>query len=63
MDKQRVKGALDKIKGSVKDAVGEATGNKRMQVEGKLDKTKGVVRTAVGDAKDSVRKAGRADKP
>ena len=34
-------GTMDKIKGSVKDAVGSATGNTRMQAEGKTDKSKG----------------------
>ena len=34
-------GMMDKIKGSVKDAVGSATGNTRMQAEGKMDKAKG----------------------
>lgn len=34
-------GTLDKAKGSVKDAVGRATGNKRLQAEGKMDKAKG----------------------
>jgi uncharacterized protein YjbJ (UPF0337 family) len=34
-------GTMDKIKGSVKDAVGRATGNTRMQAEGKTDKAKG----------------------
>jgi uncharacterized protein YjbJ (UPF0337 family) len=34
-------GTINKIKGSVKDAVGSATGNTRMQAEGKTDKAKG----------------------
>ena len=34
-------GTMDKIKGSVKDAAGSATGNTRMQAEGKTDKAKG----------------------
>lgn len=34
-------GTIDKVKGSVKDAVGRATGNTRMQAEGKTDKAKG----------------------
>ena len=55
MDKQHVKGAMDKIKGAVKDAVGAATGNRTMRAEGKMDKAKGAVRTKVGDAKDFVR--------
>jgi uncharacterized protein YjbJ (UPF0337 family) len=34
-------GTMDKVKGAVKDAVGSATGNTRMQAEGKTDKAKG----------------------
>jgi len=34
-------GTMDKVKGSVKDAVGRATGNTRLQAEGKMDKAKG----------------------
>jgi uncharacterized protein YjbJ (UPF0337 family) len=45
-------GTTDKVKGAVKDAVGSATGNTRMQAEGKMDKAK-------GHAKDM---AGRVDK-
>jgi uncharacterized protein YjbJ (UPF0337 family) len=55
MDKQHVKGAADKAKGAVKDAVGKATGNERMQAEGKADKAKGDIRHAVGNVKDAAR--------
>ena len=55
MDKEHVKGAADKAKGSVKDAVGRATGNERMQAEGKADKAKGDIRHAVGNVKDAAR--------
>jgi len=57
MDKQHVMGAVDKAKGAIKDTVGEAIGNDRLQAEGKLDKAKGAVREAIGDAKDAVRDA------
>ena len=53
MDKEHVKGAADKAKGAVKDAVGGLTGDDKLQAEGKLDKAKGAVRTAVGDVKDA----------
>ena len=33
-------GTMDKAKGTIKDAVGSATGNTRMQAEGKMDKAK-----------------------
>ncbi len=59
MDEQHVKGAGDKIKGAVKDAVGGATGDSKLQSEGKLDKAKGSARNAVGDVKDAVRDATR----
>ena len=59
MDEQHVKGAADKVKGAVKDAVGGATGDSKLQAEGKLDKAKGNVRNVVGDAKDAVRDADR----
>ena len=59
MDEQHVKGAADKVKGAVKDAVGGATGDNKMQAEGKLDKAKGNVHNVVGDAKDAVKDADR----
>ena len=52
-------GTTDKVKGAVKDAVGSATGNTRMQAEGKMDKAKGAAHNAVGDAKDTARDATR----
>ena len=55
MDEQHVKGAVDKTKGAVKDAVGRATGNTRLQAEGKADKARGGLRTALGDIKDFFR--------
>ena len=44
MDKQHVKGAVDKAKGAIKEAAGAATGSTKLKVEGKLDKAKGAAR-------------------
>ena len=41
MNKEHIKGAVDKTKGAVKDAVGGMTGDTKTQVEGKVDKAKG----------------------
>ena len=57
MDKEHVKGAIDKTKGAVKDAVGGLTGDTKTQAEGKIDKAKGAIRETVGDAKDAARDA------
>jgi uncharacterized protein YjbJ (UPF0337 family) len=55
MDKERVAGATQKATGSVKKAVGKATGNKSLEAEGHADKAEGRVRSAVGKAKDAAR--------
>ena len=57
MDKEHVKGAIDKASGEVKDAVGKATGNDKLRVEGAIDKAKGEVHEKLGDAKDAIKKA------
>jgi uncharacterized protein YjbJ (UPF0337 family) len=59
MAREQVRGAVSKIKGTVKDAVGKVTGNKKMQAEGKLDKAKGTVQNAAGRVKDKARSATR----
>lgn len=60
MDKDRIKGAVDKAKGTIKEGAGKITGDAKLQAEGKADKAKGTVRNAVGGAKDAVRDAKRA---
>jgi len=55
MDKDRIDGAANQAKGAVKEAAGNATGDKKLQTEGTLDKAKGQVQSAVGRAKDTLR--------
>jgi uncharacterized protein YjbJ (UPF0337 family) len=55
MDKEHIKGGMDKVSGAAKDAVGRATGDKKLQTEGKIDKAKGEARQVVGDVKDALR--------
>lgn len=57
MDREHVKGAADKVKGSIKDAAGKLTGDKKLQTEGKIDKAKGSAHNVAGDVKDAVRDA------
>ena len=57
MDKEHVKGAVDKTKGAVKDAVGKVTGNDKLQAEGKIDKAKGAAHNVAGDVKDAAKEA------
>jgi uncharacterized protein YjbJ (UPF0337 family) len=55
MDHDRIKGAADQAKGSMKDAAGKITGDSKLQAEGKMDKAKGKIENAVGGAKDTMR--------
>ncbi len=57
MDKDRTAGIGHQIKGSIKEAAGKVTGDKKLEAEGKVEKTAGKVQNAVGGAKDSVRNA------
>ncbi|MDG4883084.1 MULTISPECIES: CsbD family protein [unclassified Mesorhizobium] len=57
VNRDQVVGVAKQVKGSVKQAAGKATGNRRMQVEGVSEKIAGKVRKAYGDVKDKVRKA------
>jgi uncharacterized protein YjbJ (UPF0337 family) len=51
MDKQHIKSGAKDIKGSVKEAVGKATGSRRTEAEGTADRAEGKTRKAVGDVK------------
>lgn len=55
MDKDRIKGAAENIKGSVKEAVGKLTGDTKTEAEGKTDKVGGKVQNTVGGIKDTLR--------
>ena len=55
MDKDRIKGKMEDIKGRVERQAGEWTGDEKAQVKGAMDQAKGKVQNAVGKAKDAVR--------
>jgi len=62
MDREHVKGAVDKAKGAIKDTAGKLTGDKKLEAEGKVDKAKGDLHNVAGDVKDAVRDASKAAK-
>ena len=55
MDKDRIVGKLEDVKGRVKRQVGEWTGDEKTQAEGLGDQIKGKVQNAVGKVKDAGR--------
>ena len=52
----KIKGLANEAAGAVKQGVGEAVGNPKLQVEGAAQKLMGEAQGAVGDAKDAVKK-------
>ena len=62
MDKDRIKGSAQKIKGDLKGAAGKALGDQKLQAEAKAEKTKGTIKNAVGGIKDSVHDAFKTDR-
>lgn len=57
MDRDRIKGAANQVKGAVKEGAGKLTGDTKLEAEGKADKAFGKVQSAVGGAKDTIRDA------
>ncbi|MDP3174574.1 MAG: CsbD family protein [Phenylobacterium sp.] len=55
MHKDTAKGAAKDAAGSVKEAVGRATGNERLEAEGAGEKVAGKVQKGVGNLKDAAR--------
>jgi uncharacterized protein YjbJ (UPF0337 family) len=55
MDKDRIAGAAHEVKGSVKEAVGKAAGDAKLQSDGKAEKAAGKIQNAIGGVKDALR--------
>jgi uncharacterized protein YjbJ (UPF0337 family) len=55
MDKDRVAGSAKVVKGKIKEAVGKALGDAKLETEGKTDEVEGKVQNASGADKDVIR--------
>ena len=55
MDKNRIVGAAKEIKGSIKETVGKAVGDAKLQSDGKADKVEGKIQNAIGGLKDALK--------
>lgn len=55
VDKDRIIGSAKVVKGNVKEAVGKAVGDAKLEGQGKADKIAGKVQNAVGGIKDTLK--------
>ncbi len=56
MDNDRTEGSMKNIKGRMKEGLGKAVGDSKMQTEGKMDQAEGKIQNTIGGIKDSLRK-------
>ncbi|HWT30003.1 MAG TPA: CsbD family protein [Propylenella sp.] len=62
MDDDRVKGSAQNLKGKIKEGLGRAVGDSKLEAEGKGDQVAGKVRNAVGGIKDTFREGDRKNR-
>ena len=60
MDKDRIAGTGKQLKGSLKEAAGKVTGDKKLETKGEVQKGQGKVQDGLGDVQDAVRKDSNA---
>jgi uncharacterized protein YjbJ (UPF0337 family) len=55
MDKDRIKGSAEQVRGKIKEVAGKVTGDSKLEGEGKADQVKGKVQNTIGGIKDTLR--------
>ena len=55
MDKDRIVGSAKQVKGAVKQVVGKAVGDAKLELEGKADQIEGKLQNAIGGIKDTLK--------
>lgn len=55
IDKDRVEGSAEQLKGRVKEAAGKVTGDEKLKNDGRADQAKGKLQNMVGGLKDALR--------
>nr|WP_315384832.1 CsbD family protein [uncultured Sphingomonas sp.] len=57
MNETRIKGEAHALKGSIKEAIGKITGDRRVEAEGAAEKLAGKAQAGAGKAADAVKKS------
>jgi uncharacterized protein YjbJ (UPF0337 family) len=58
MNENRIKGEAHALKGSIKEAIGKITGDRRIEAEGAAEKLAGKAQAGAGEIVETVKKAG-----
>jgi uncharacterized protein YjbJ (UPF0337 family) len=63
VDNNRITGSAKQMGGSIKQGVGNLTGDEKLKNEGTLDKLKGKAENVFGSAKDAIKHTLGTDRP
>ncbi|MBC7835361.1 MAG: CsbD family protein [Phycisphaerales bacterium] len=55
MSNENIKGGAKQIRGNIKEAVGDLTGDRKLKVDGKLDRAEGSLQKGYGKIKEAVK--------
>jgi uncharacterized protein YjbJ (UPF0337 family) len=55
MDKDRIAGSAKQVKGTLKQVVGKAVGDTKLQAKGNAEKATGKIQNALGGLKDTLK--------
>jgi uncharacterized protein YjbJ (UPF0337 family) len=55
MDKNRIIGSAKQVEGSIKEAVGKAVGDAKLQLDGQAEKVEGKAQNLLGSVKDALK--------
>ncbi|AKM02375.1 MULTISPECIES: CsbD family protein [Burkholderia cepacia complex] len=62
MDSNRIEGKLKQLKGSLKEALGKVTGDRKTEAEGVAEQQAGRIQEQAGEATDATRKQTGTDR-
>ena len=55
VDQDQIKGKVTKAKGTVREAIGKATGNEQQVAKGQVEQAQGAVQEMVGDTRNALK--------
>ncbi len=59
INKDQVKGRVEEVKGSIKEATGKIVGNPSLQAKGNIEKNLGKVEAKFGDVTEDLKKSSK----
>jgi uncharacterized protein YjbJ (UPF0337 family) len=59
INKDQVKGRVEEVKGTIKEATGKLVGDKALEAKGNIEKNRGKVQSKLGDVKQSIEESAK----